>query len=218
MKNVLYRGIKYILRQVMAGVRYKITQFMWIKKNTHNKTRMGNYFPLEKVSVGRYTYGQLNVHHFDAQNEGLIIGDFVSIGPNVEFFLGGEHHPKYISNYPFALYMDKCAMYSKEDITTKGPIKVDDDVWLGAHVLVMSGVHIGRGAIIGAGSVVTKDIPPYAIFAGGKIVKYRFDEHMINKLLMLDYSKVDEKFLEQNVELFYSYDIEKALKRIPFYN
>ena len=46
------------------------------------------------------------------------------------------------------------------------PIVIGDDVWIGSRSLIMKGVHIGNGAIIGAGSVVTKDVPPYEIWAG----------------------------------------------------
>ncbi len=56
---------------------------------------------------------------------------------------------------------------------SKGPIIIEDDVWLGEKVSVMPGVHIGRGAIIGANSVVTKDIPAYAVAVGSpaKVIK-----------------------------------------------
>ncbi len=56
------------------------------------------------------------------------------------------------------------------------PIFISDDVWIGARVIILGGVHIGKGAIIGAGAVVTKDIPPYAIVAGNpaKIIKFRY--------------------------------------------
>lgn len=52
-------------------------------------------------------------------------------------------------------------------------VLIDDNVWIGSRVLIVGNVHIGEGAIIGAGSIVTKDIPPLAIYAGGKIIKYR---------------------------------------------
>ena len=58
---------------------------------------------------------------------------------------------------------------------TKTGITVEDDVWIGANSVILPGVHINKGAIIGAGSVVTKDIPPYAIAVGNpaKVIKYR---------------------------------------------
>lgn len=60
----------------------------------------------------------------------------------------------------------------------------DDNVWIGSRVLIIGEVHIGEGAIIGAGSIVTKDVPPLAIYAGGKIIKYR-DKEKYNRLKTL---------------------------------
>jgi len=66
-----------------------------------------------------------------------------------------------------------------QGLSSRGDITVEDDVWLGANVVIVDGVTIGRGAIVGAGSVVTKDIPPYAIAAGSpaKIISYRNKKH-----------------------------------------
>lgn len=90
---------------------------------------------------------------------------------------------------------------------TKGKIILDDDVWIGDQVLVLSGVHIGKGAIVAAGCVVTKDVPPYAIVGGipNKIIKYRFSKQIIQKLQGIDYSgidlsKIDRKYLEMPVD------------------
>ncbi len=66
----------------------------------------------------------------------------------------------------------------------------------------MSGVKIGRGAVIGAGSIVSKSIPPYTIFAGGKIIKKRFPDDIIEKLMKIDYTNIDEIFIKNNLPLF----------------
>lgn len=212
--RLLRRAFKYSFMQLKNTFRLRKAQFLWLKNNRHNKTRMGNYFPADRVSVGRYTYGNLVVHHFEAEGEGLQIGDFCSIGPDVEFFLGGEHHPRYLSNYPFGLYFTEMKCFENMDRTSKGRIIVDDDVWIGAHSLIMSGVHIGRGAIVGAGTVVAKDVPPYAIFVNGRIIKYRFQDNTIQKLMKLDYSKLDVDFLKNNGDLFYTEDIERVLEKL----
>ena len=63
----------------------------------------------------------------------------------------------------------------------KFKIKVDDDVWIGHGAIILSPAHIGRGSIVGAGTVVTKDIPPYAVVTGvpARIMKYRWDVQTI---------------------------------------
>lgn len=110
--------------------------------------------------------------------------------------------------YPAKHY---CVDTSICEAQTKGPIILDDDVWLGFGVTVLSGVHIGQGAVIGAGSVVVKDIPPYAIYAGNNIIKYRFSEDVINELLEFDYSLIEPDEIKENIKLIYD-DIEKFIK------
>ena len=89
---------------------------------------------------------------------------------------------------------------------SKGDIVVGDDVWFGFRSTIMSGVHIGQGAIIAAGAVVTKDVPPYAIVGGvpAKIIRYRFANEVISELMKVDFEKVDRSYCEKNIEQMYS--------------
>lgn len=131
--------------------------------------------------------GGVKVLAYDNEIESLIIGNYVSIAGNVTFLLGGEHNYRMASTFPF--YTHIFGESSLGPTLSKGPIQVKDDVWIGYGTLVLSGVTIGKGAVIGAGSVVTKDVPPYAIFAGNKIIKYRFKEDIIERLEKIDLSK-----------------------------
>lgn len=70
-------------------------------------------------------------------------------------------------------------------------IIIEDDVWIGYDALIMSGVTIGKGSVIGARAIVTKDVPPYSIYVGNKVIKKRFSEDIINKLSTIDFSKVE---------------------------
>jgi acetyltransferase-like isoleucine patch superfamily enzyme len=85
----------------------------------------------------------------------ITIGNYVSIGANVKIFDHDFHSLDYLSRRTDL----------QNDIVTK-PICIEDDVWIGAESIILKGVTIGRAAIIGAGSVVTKDIPPLTIWAG----------------------------------------------------
>lgn len=78
-----------------------------------------------------------------------------------------------------------------------------DDVWIGYGSTILSGVRVGQGAVIGAKSVVAKDIPPYAIYAGTRVIKYRFNEEIIQKLLKIDFAKLDYKAINNNIENLY---------------
>lgn len=75
---------------------------------------------------------------------------------------------------------------------------IGNDVWLGANSLVLKGVKIGDGAVIGAGAVVTKDVPPYAIVGGNpaKVIKMRFDDETIGKLMQLQWWNLDLSIIE----------------------
>ena len=69
------------------------------------------------------------------------------------------------------------------------PVSIGSDVWTGHNVNIMAGVNVGHGAVIGAGSVVTRDVPPYAIMAGvpAKLKRYRFSEKTIERLLRVQW-------------------------------
>lgn len=179
----------------------------WREMNSHNDTNANNVFPIEKVCVGKMSYGQLNVFTWKVENEKLIIGSFVSIAPGVKFILGGNHRHDVLLNFPCDYYYfgERGTSYSN------GPIIVEDDVWLGMDVIILSGLTIGQGAVIAAGSVVTKSIPPYAIAGGNpaKIISYRFDEKLREKLLDFDLSVIDKEFVEKNLtNLHKKLDIE----------
>lgn len=182
---------------------YKLHKFKidWLKHNTNNNTTVNNIFDIDLVDVGKATYGELNIISF-AKKGKLHIGNFVSIAQEVTFILNGEHHINYISTYPFKV---KYLEIEKEEAFGKGDIYVDDDVWIGYRATILSGVHIGKGAIIAAGSVVTKDVPPYAIVGGvpAKIFKYRFCKETCNSLMKVDFNKFDKKFVNDNLNYFY---------------
>ena len=159
------------------------------------------FFPQDKVSVGKMTYGELNVVTFNS-NTRLDIGSYCSIGQHVTFMLDAEHRTDTISTYPFRAKILKTG----DEAFSKGNIKVDDDVWIGYGTIVMSGVHIGQGAVVAAGAVVTKDVPPYAIVGGvpARIIRYRFTEELREKLLKVDFSKLTEDMIKEHTEDLYT--------------
>lgn len=192
--------IKSIFGKIMNVIKLLIFKIIWRKKNSHNYTNVKNIFPIGKVHVGKKTYGSLQVKAYGNPSEKLIIGSYCSIAGEVEFLLGGDHFYKGLSTYPFRKYVCK----QKENTLTKGPIVLKDDVWIGQRCLILSGVTIGQGAIVAAGSIVVKDIPPYAIYAGDKIVKYRFSDDIIKKLIKFDYSNLRDEEIKNNCEFLYT--------------
>lgn len=183
---------------------YKLHRFKneWRKNNPDNMTTVNNYFDSSLVKVGNNTYGELNIVSF-ASNTKLQIENFVSIAQEVAFILSAEHYIDHISTYPFKV---KYLGIANEESFGKGNICIDDDVWIGYRSIIMSGVHIGKGAVIAAGSVVTKDVPAYAIVGGipAKLIKYRFSEDICNLLQNIDFGTFSKEFVKQNLETLYS--------------
>jgi len=163
----------------------------WLKKNTHNDTVPVCVFPMANVSVGNRTYGELNVQIACETKYALQIGYYCSIAKDVKFLLCVDHRLDLFTTFPVFTFILK----NGSDAISKGDIIVSDDVWIGANSTILSGVTIGRGAVLAAGSVVTKDIPPYAIVGGvpAKVLKYRFSESVISNLLSIDFAEAMDK-------------------------
>ena len=136
--------------------------------------------------VGDHSYGAPLV--FDYEYGALTIGRFCSIAPGVSFILG-NHRTDLVSTYPFRVLSDiwPGAAAGPSDHEDRGGIHIGSDVWLGAHCTVLTGVRIGSGAIVAAGSVVTREVPAYAIVAGNpaRLVRHRCSEAQIRDLLTI---------------------------------
>lgn len=226
-KNVINSITRYIYLKIKLLLINISIKFYWKKNNTHNKTSIGNitninlydFIKKGNLKIGKNTYGTINIDYSGNEKEKLVIGSYCSISNKANFLLGGEHIYNNISTYPF-----KAKLFGEQfEGESKGAIIINDDVWIGDRALILSGVKIGQGAIVAAGSVVVKDIPSYAIVGGNpaKIIKYRFSEKIRNKLLQIDYSSLDfdkedceylyEKLNEDNIDRVIKYLKEKNL-------
>lgn len=179
---------------------------LWRNQNKHNETYPSNIFDANLVKVGKQTYGKLYVSMYNRERK-LSIGHYCSIGPDVMFVLSSDHALHHLSTYPFKV---KCLGQEYEAVS-KGDILIDDDVWIGSRATILSGVHIHQGAVIGAGAIVTKDVPPYAIVGGNpaKVIKYRFDEEIIQELLKIDFSTIDSSWISEHKNVLYQDIISK---------
>lgn len=119
----------------------------------------------------------------------------------MSIFSRGGHTFSHITSYPFK---NRFTHNDIQEATTKGAIIIGDDVWIGDSCIILSGVHIGKGAVIGAGSVVAKDVPPYAVFCGTEVKKFRFSETIRNKLLAFDLSRINYSKADQLFDILYS--------------
>lgn len=182
-------------------LRFQITKKVWRKRNKHNRTYIAHETDISKISVGKNTYGPLNV--FCAGESGVLkIGHFCSIAGDVTFVVSADHPVNNISTYPYKVL---CVQSQPMEAISKGNIIVADDVWIGYHATILSGVHIGQGAVVAAGAVVTNNVPPYAIVGGvpAKIIKYRFSQEIIDALMHVDYSKLEQEQIKQHLDVLY---------------
>ena len=181
-----------------AANRIKNAKLIWAVR--HPGSVPVNCFDQRLVSMGKNSYGELNVVSFNDRSR-LVIGCFCSIAQHVSFLLDAEHQLSAISTYPYRAKILKTG----NEATGRGDILIDDDVWIGYGATVLSGVHIGQGAVVAAGAVVTKDVPPYAIAGGvpAKVLRYRFSPEVIEYLLTLDYAKLTEELIREHAEELY---------------
>lgn len=131
--------------------------------------------------LGRYSYVG-----YDSEVVNCEIGSFCSIANG--FIAGGAKHPlEWLSTSPVFYDVSGGTNYHLGHLTIETTVRtyIGNDVWIGSRAIILQGVHICTGAVVGAGAIVTKDVPPYAFVAGcpAKIIKYRFDSDIICRLL-----------------------------------
>jgi len=176
------------------------------KSKIHKNARIFRATKIYNSNVGAYTYigPKSEITH-------ATIGKYCSIGRDCLIGLP-NHSIKYLSTSPIftSKYNALKIKWAHEsNFKEFNDVKIANDVWIGSRVIVMGGVSIGNGAIIGAGAIVTKDIPDYAIAVGvpASIIKYRFDNTKINKLIEIQWWNRPEKILKSNIKLFNQEDI-----------
>lgn len=182
------------------------TQTIYLKSViTNPNIKIGNYTMYNDFVDDPIDFEKNNVlYHYPVNHDKLIIGKFCSIACGAKFiFTSANHTLKSLSTYPFPLFWEEYGLNQK-DVTqawdNKGDIIIGNDVWIGYEAVIMSGVHIGNGAIIGTRAVVTKDVEPYTIVGGmpAKPIKKRFNDKTIEKLQSIcwwnwDKEKIREK-------------------------
>ena len=171
--------------------------------------------------------GHLGFSSYIGTNSYIVgyVGNYCSIGNEVKVITGRHPVNEFVSTSPFFYSSIKsCPKMLQKESVYKEHKKVlfngneyscviGNDVWIGSHAIILEGIKIGDGAIVGAGAVVTKDVPPYAVVAGSpaKIIKYRYPDDVISKLLDSKWWNWDLETIKKNLPLFL--DVDKMVNR-----
>ena len=186
-----------------------------------------NVVKAPNISIGDYTYyddtddpagfEQKNIlFNYPEFGDKLVIGKFCQIAAGTKFIMGpANHRISSVTTYPFNVFGGAWSENTPPHMSQlpfKGDTIIGNDVWIGRESVIMPGVKIGDGAIIGAYSVVTKDVPPYSVAGGNpaKFIKKRFDEELIELLLKIKWWDFEPEKLVQFLPLLCEPDLEKV--------
>ena len=161
----------------------------------HKTVKVWNGCSVDNAEIGRYTY--VSDHTLISSAK---IGAFCSISSYCQ--IGGAAHPlDFASTSP--IFLEGHNAWDKHLASVPfDPYKttvIGNDVWIGTHALIRSGVTVGDGAVIGMGAVVTKDVGPYEIWGGNpaRLIRKRFDDDTVEKLLALRWWELDDETLSE---------------------
>jgi len=153
-----------------------------------------------------------------AETDRLIIGKFCSIASGVKFMMGGTqgHNYEWIASYPLDFLDDDFDNYDKvppKGNKPKGDTVIGNDVWIGAEAMIMPGIKIADGAVVGARSLVTKNIGAYEIWGGNpaRLIKKRFSDEDIKKLLQIKWWDWSIEKIKANLALIRSREVNALL-------
>lgn len=168
----------------------------------------------------RGTYFDRNVNIISWSDQYHIrLGKYNSIGRDCNFFLHANHRPDWITTTSqlWGPVTEQIAQMHMEmgHPSCKGDIIIGNDVWIGAKSTIMSGIKIGDGAIVAAGSVVTKDVEPYSLVGGNpaKHIKYRFTKEQIDDLLEISWWNWTETKIREEAMVLWSSDINAFIEK-----
>ena len=175
------------------------------------------------IEVGDYSYGAPAVRWspHEKKSHHLRIGKYCSLAADIDIYVGrqGRHPTDFLSTYPIGLIHGPLNPHSGDTSSAhEGDLSVTiaSDVWIGRGAQIMAGVTIGAGAVVGARSLVTSDVPPYAIVLGAptKVHRFRFEPEQVAALLRLRWWDLPQNVLADNVDIFNKRDINYVISRL----
>lgn len=179
----------------------KVSVFAIIQNSAIDKTSaISSGVKFYRSRIDKYSYIGRNSFIIDTE-----IGKFCCIGPGCN--IGGTGHPiDWVSTSSVFHKWDNILKknFSRHEYDIFSETVIGNDVWIATNVMIKAGVKISDGAVIGMGSVVTKDVGPYEIWAGNpaRCIRKRFDDESIDKLLEIKWWEFNDKELEDKAKYF----------------
>jgi len=196
-----------------------------------NLVFLKNIITRPNIVVGSYTYYddmkdaynfEKNVlYHFEFIGDKLILGNFCAIASDVKFIMnGGNHELSPISTFPFGIFGEGWEAVNEgvnvsEKYPNKGDMIIGNDVWIGHNATLMPGIKVGNGVVIASESVVTKDVPDYAIVGGNpaQVIRMRYDDDTVRRLLDIAWWNWDADKITAHLKIINSADVA-ALEQV----
>ena len=200
-------------------LRWLLTKYTYQKRYKDGQLRIGYMTTLDNVVFGKFNFTGKRVHlenvqvgNFSYISDSCIIldttiGKFCSLAPNILVALGKHPTHTFVSTHP-SLYSnpENCLknFFDCNHYNPKRHVTIGNDVWICANVVISNGVKIGDGAIIGANSVVVRDVEPYTIVGGNPAlpIRKRFEQEEIDYLLEIKWWDKSLEWIEQNCQVF----------------
>lgn len=196
----MIRYLKGLLRNIFNPA-VSLLAFIDDKSRVSKRGKVNRFAKIVNSEIGRYSY--VGVRSWVVHTE---VGDFCSIANDVNIGLA-KHSLDYLSTSPIFTEKKNGTGHSwveKSCFVASEQTVIGNDVWIGYRAIIRGGVKVGNGAIIGAGAVVTKDVPAYAIVGGvpAKVIRYRYPQDVIERLEEIKWWEMEDNVLKRNLSVF----------------
>lgn len=181
------------------------------------------------IPFGRHSYGPQpellgSMPWLAKKARGSKVGNFCSLSDGIKFSFLGKHNYKWVTTYPFYDFYNSWGFENElwhkgkpdEDKIEASPIVIENDVWVASNVVFKEGVIVHNGAVVAMGSLVTKDVPAYALVGGNpaKVIKYRFTPDQIAALLEIEWWNWSDREIKKVLPLLLSEDVDDLIRYV----
>jgi acetyltransferase-like isoleucine patch superfamily enzyme len=169
----------------------------------------------DRMTMGRETYARPLVRWYEGDNGHVRIGSFCSIADDVVITIGGNHSLDWPSTFPFRARRQLGGAFADGHPVAEADVVIGSDVWVGRGARILAGVRIGHGAVVGAYTVVAKDVRPYAIVVGNpaREVRRRFSDEQIEALLKIAWWEWPDDRIDRMMSHLNQPDVDGFIRR-----